>query len=86
MAARSGFRRRLMNMVSAPFAITLANLIDVAEEEAAHFSCNAVVLDRDIVLPEGAPKLVDDAARSRLQMSPVADDANSSKPAAPANA
>ena len=29
-----------------------------AEEEAAHFSCNAVVLDRDIVLPEGAPKLV----------------------------
>ena len=34
------------------------DLIDVAEEEAAHFSCNAVVLDRDIVLPEGAPKLV----------------------------
>ena len=33
------------------------NLIDVAPEEAAHFSCNAVVLDRDIVLPEGAPKL-----------------------------
>jgi N-dimethylarginine dimethylaminohydrolase len=23
-----------------------------------HFSCNAVVLDRQIVLPEGAPKLV----------------------------
>ena len=23
-----------------------------------HFSCNAVVLERDIVLPEGAPNLV----------------------------
>jgi arginine dihydrolase len=23
-----------------------------------HFSCNAVVLERDIALPEGAPKLV----------------------------
>jgi N-dimethylarginine dimethylaminohydrolase len=34
------------------------DLIDVAEEEAAHFSCNAVVLERDVVLPEGAPKLV----------------------------
>jgi N-dimethylarginine dimethylaminohydrolase len=33
-------------------------LIDVAADEAAHFSCNAVVLDRDIVLPEGAPNLV----------------------------
>jgi N-dimethylarginine dimethylaminohydrolase len=27
-------------------------------EEAMHFSCNAVVFERDIVLPEGAPKLV----------------------------
>jgi N-dimethylarginine dimethylaminohydrolase len=34
------------------------NLIDVEEEEAAHFSCNAVLLEQDIVLPEGAPKLV----------------------------
>jgi len=33
-------------------------LIDVAPEEAVHFSCNAVVLKRDIVLPEGAPRLV----------------------------
>jgi N-dimethylarginine dimethylaminohydrolase len=33
-------------------------LIDVAEEEARSFSCNAVVLERDIVLPEGAPNLV----------------------------
>ena len=34
------------------------NLIDVEEEEAAHFSCNAVVLEKEIVLPEGAPKLM----------------------------
>ena len=33
-------------------------LINVEEEEAVHFCCNAVVLDRDIVLPQGAPKLV----------------------------
>lgn len=36
----------------------IKDLIDVPEEEATHFSCNAVVLDRQIVLPEGAPKLV----------------------------
>ena len=40
----------------------MTDLIDVAPEEALHFSCNAVVIDRDIVLPEGAPQLV-----SRLQ-------------------
>jgi arginine dihydrolase len=36
----------------------MTDLIDVAPEEAMHFSCNAVVIDRDIVLPEGAPNLV----------------------------
>lgn len=36
----------------------VADLIDVVESEARHFCCNAVVLDRDIVLPEGAPELV----------------------------
>jgi N-dimethylarginine dimethylaminohydrolase len=36
----------------------VAELIDVLPEEAMHFSCNAVVLEHDIVLPEGAPKLV----------------------------
>jgi N-dimethylarginine dimethylaminohydrolase len=36
----------------------LADLVEVEEEEAKHVCCNAVVLDRDIVLPEGAPKLV----------------------------
>jgi N-dimethylarginine dimethylaminohydrolase len=34
------------------------NLIDVVEAEAAHFSCNAVVLEREVVLPEGAPQLM----------------------------
>ena len=33
-------------------------LFDVVEDEARHFCCNAVVLERDIVLPEGAPTLV----------------------------
>jgi N-dimethylarginine dimethylaminohydrolase len=37
----------------------VTDLIDVSEDEAAHFSCNAVVLGRQIVLPEGAPKLVE---------------------------
>ena len=32
-------------------------LIEAAPEEAAHFACNAVVLDRDVVLPSGCPKL-----------------------------
>ena len=36
----------------------LGDLVEVEEAEAKHFCCNAVVLDRDIVLPEGAPKLV----------------------------
>ena len=36
----------------------MKDLIDVSPEEAAHFSCNAVVLAPDIVLPEGAPTLV----------------------------
>jgi N-dimethylarginine dimethylaminohydrolase len=36
----------------------VSDLIGVAPEEAVHFCCNAVVIDRDIVLPEGAPKLV----------------------------
>ena len=33
------------------------DLIAVAPEEAAHFACNAVVLGKEIVLPEGCPKL-----------------------------
>src|SRR5436309_9655250 len=36
----------------------VSDLIDVKEEEANTFCCNAVVLGRDIVLPEGAPNLL----------------------------
>ena len=49
------------------------NLIDVVEEEAAHFSCNAVVLEREIVLPEGAPKLMKALGEARLQLPPAPD-------------
>ena len=35
----------------------IPDLIEVAEEEALQFACNAVVLDRLIVLPQGCPKL-----------------------------
>ncbi len=37
----------------------VSDLVEVAPEEAMHFCCNAVVIERDIVLPEGAPKLVE---------------------------
>jgi N-dimethylarginine dimethylaminohydrolase len=35
----------------------VANLIEVAAEEAVSFSCNAVVIGRTVVLNQGAPKL-----------------------------
>jgi N-dimethylarginine dimethylaminohydrolase len=35
----------------------IPNLIEVAAEEAISFSCNAVVVDKTVVLHEGAPKL-----------------------------
>ena len=37
----------------------ISELIEVAPEEAVRFACNAVVLDREVVLPEGCPKLCD---------------------------
>ena len=33
------------------------DLLDVSQEEAAHFACNAVVLGKDIVLADNSPKL-----------------------------
>lgn len=36
----------------------ISELIEVAPDEAMHFCCNAVVIERDIVLPEGAPGMV----------------------------
>jgi N-dimethylarginine dimethylaminohydrolase len=35
----------------------IPRLIEVDPAEAAHFACNAVVLDRHVVLSEGAPRL-----------------------------
>ncbi len=35
----------------------IATLIEVSAEEAVSFSCNAVVVDRTVVLNDGAPKL-----------------------------
>jgi N-dimethylarginine dimethylaminohydrolase len=35
----------------------VSSLIEVGPEEATRFACNAVVLDHDIVLPDGCPKL-----------------------------
>jgi N-dimethylarginine dimethylaminohydrolase len=35
----------------------VTDLIAVAPEESVHFACNAVVLGKEIVLPEGCPKL-----------------------------
>ena len=35
-------------------------LIDVREEEARHFACNAVVVGKNIVIPEGCPQLTRD--------------------------
>ena len=35
----------------------IPDLIEVAREEAIHFACNAVVVDSQVVLPEGCPEL-----------------------------
>ena len=36
----------------------IPDIIDVPEEEATYFCCNAVVLARDIVLPQGPDRLM----------------------------
>jgi N-dimethylarginine dimethylaminohydrolase len=41
----------------ARLAEEITDLVEVTEEEALRFGCNAVVLGRDVVLPEGCPKL-----------------------------
>ena len=45
----------------------IPNLIEVAAEEAASFSCNAVVVGRTVVLNEGRPKLAATLQRRRLR-------------------
>jgi N-dimethylarginine dimethylaminohydrolase len=49
----------------------IAGLIDVAPEEAMHFACNAVVLDREIVMPEGCPKLTATLAERGYRSHPL---------------
>src|SRR4029079_19512905 len=50
----------------------VTDLIDVAPEEAQHFSCNAVVIDRDIVLPAGAPRIGFQLVARRVPVPPLA--------------
>jgi len=35
----------------------IRHLIEVEPQEAVHFACNAVVLDKELLLPEGCPRL-----------------------------
>lgn len=50
----------------------IPRLIEVAPEEAASFSCNAVVVGRTVVLNEGAPKLARDVAALGFATRPLA--------------
>ena len=45
--------------------------IEVIAEEAAHFACNAVVLEKRIVLPEGCPKLCGALAERGYETHPL---------------
>lgn len=38
----------------------IPNLVEVSPHEASRFACNAVVFGRDIILPDGCPKLCDE--------------------------
>jgi len=50
----------------------IPSLIDVAPEEARNFACNAVVLGRDIVLPEGCPMLCEKLRERGFKPHPLA--------------
>ncbi len=50
----------------------LGALIEVEPEEAARFACNAVVIGKEIVLPEGCPKLCRVLAKRGYQCHPLA--------------
>jgi len=49
----------------------IPSLIDVAPEEARNFACNAVVLGREIVLPEGCPILYTELRERGFQPHPL---------------
>lgn len=50
----------------------VSDLIEVVEEEATHFACNAIVLGKDIVLPESTPKLCADLNLRGFRTHPLA--------------
>lgn len=49
----------------------IKSLVEVAPEEAAKFACNAVVSGKDIVLPEGCPRLCDTLNRRGYNTHPL---------------
>ncbi len=49
----------------------VASLVEVSAEEAASFSCNAVVVGRSVVLNDGAPKLAKDLGDLGYQARPL---------------
>ncbi len=50
---------------------TIPHLITVSDDEAASFSCNAVVLGRDVVLNAGVPKLSRSLESAGYRVHPV---------------
>jgi N-dimethylarginine dimethylaminohydrolase len=50
---------------------TIADLIEVAAEEAVSFSCNAVVVGRNVIMNEGVPKLTADLVARGYTVHPL---------------
>lgn len=46
-------------------------LIEVTEPEATRFACNAVVVERDVILPDGCPELERALQRRGYRTNPV---------------
>jgi N-dimethylarginine dimethylaminohydrolase len=49
----------------------VGRLIDVSADEARSFSCNAVVVGRDVVLNEGAPRLAESLRAEGFRVHPL---------------
>jgi N-dimethylarginine dimethylaminohydrolase len=49
----------------------IRDLVDVSRAEAECFACNAVVLGRDVILPEGCPSLGEKLAARHYQVHPL---------------
>ena len=47
------------------------DLIKVSEKEALNFACNAVVLDKDIILPSGCPKATKELEKRGFHVYPL---------------